>query len=633
MLLVYLAFMLCRIIFLWKNWSTFAAGMTWTEAAGILNGGLVFDTSALLYINSLYLLLMLVPVHFKETGTWHKSLKWIYMVTNGIGIASNLIDCVYFKFTGRRTTITVFSEFGNENNIAGIILHETLVHWYLLLAFAIIIYGLWKLYKKPTVLPKINLKSYYIIQSVALILMVPITIIGIRGSAASGTRPITISNANQYVSRAIETAAVLNTPFSIIRTMGKKIFITPDYMSDKEMAATYSPIINPVPGAHFKAKNVVILIMESFGKEYFGFYNYDLEGGKYKGYTPFLDSLASQSLTFKYSFANGRKSMDATPSVLSSIPMFVEPFFLTPASLNQLSGISRELGTKGYYSAFFHGGHNISMGFQAFSHSIGYKEYFGLDEFCSDKHYNGMKEFDGKWAIFDEPFEQFMADKIHGFHQPFLVTLFSASSHEPFNLPDKYKNIFPEQGLPMHKCVRYADMSLRHFFDRAKREPWYNNTVFVIVADHTSISDHAEYQTDMGLFKVPIIIYTPDGSVKPAYRDDVIAQQIDIMPTVLHLLGYDKPFVGFGCDLLNTPPQNTFAINYNNGIYQYFKGNYMLQFDGERTKAVYAFKTDPMLKHNLLGKVPQQAQMEKEVKAIIQQYMQRMNQNRLVIGK
>jgi phosphoglycerol transferase MdoB-like AlkP superfamily enzyme len=108
-----------------------------------------------------------------------------------------------------------------------------------------------------------------------------------------------------------------------------------------------------------------------------------------------------------------------------------------------------------------------------------------------------------------------------------------------------------------------------------------------------------------------------------------IAQQIDIMPTVLSILGYNKPFLSFGCDLMTTPPQKTYAVNYTNGFYQYVKYGYVMQFDGKNTKAIYAL-SDRLMKHNLVGKVPQQKQMERELKAIIQQYMYRMVNDKLV---
>lgn len=632
MLLAYLAMMLSRIIFFCVNWGSFAPYMSWQLAGSMLHGALVFDTSALLYINALYLALMLFPLHFKEVKGFHSFLRWLFIATNALALAANLADSVYFLYTGRRTTATVFSEFAAEGNISSIVGIELLRHWYLTLIFITIVYALYKAYFKPAVPLKGQKWSYYSIQTVSLLILAPLAIIGIRGSVAAGTRPITISNANEYVNRPIETAVVLNTPFSVIRTMGKKVYITPDYMTDREMAAIYSPEHRPVPSVAPSHKNVVIIILESMGKEYMGYFNHHLDGGKYRGFTPFLDSIASRSLTFSYSFANGRKSMDAMPSILSSIPMFVETFFLTPASLNNVGGIARQLGQDGYYSTYFHGGHNETLGFKAFTHATGYKAYSGLNEYEQSPKYHGYADFDGKWAIWDEEFFQFFADNLQTFRQPFLATIFSATSHHPYKVPDRYKKLLPDDGvLEIHKCIRYTDMSLRKYFARVSRMPWYKNTLFVIVADHTNESCHEEYKTDLGLFSIPIMFYTPDGSIKPALRSDVIAQQIDIMPTVLSYLGQKRPYVAFGCDLFSTPPSKTWAVNYNNGIYQYVKGDYLLQFDGTRTRAIYAFKTDRLLRHNLLGKLPQQAAMERELKAIVQQYMQRMNTNHLTI--
>ena len=394
-------------------------------------------------------------------------------------------------------------------------------------------------------------------------------------------------------------------------------------VNEAEMTALFTPVHVPADSVTFRSKNVVVLVLESFGKEYFGSLNKELEDGNYKGYTPFLDSLVSESLVYKYSFANGQQSIDGLPSILSGIPRFVEPFFLTPASLNKLSSVGGELKKKGYYTAFFHGARDGSMGFQAYARAVGYPDYFGREEYGNDD------DFDGNWAIWDEEFLQFFADKMSSFPQPFSAGIFTASSHHPYVIPDRYKGVFPDGTLEIHKCIRYSDNALRLFFEKASKESWFENTLFVLTADHTNQTEHPEYWTDYGRYAVPIIFYTPDGDLK-GYRD-AIAQQIDIMPTVLSYLGYDKPYVSFGCDLLNTPAEDTYAVNYNNGIYQYFKGDYILQFDGEKTVAVYAFKTDKLLKENLVGQVPQQGAMELELKAIIQQYMERMNGDRMTV--
>ncbi|MBQ6166428.1 MAG: LTA synthase family protein [Muribaculaceae bacterium] len=632
MLVAYLVWMLSRVAFFAENWSTFAPYMSWSLFKSMLHGALVFDTSALLYVNSLYLVLMLLPLHLKERPGFHKGLKWLFVVTNAIALAMNLMDAVYFQYTGRRSTVSVFTEFANEGNIASIILTEFARHWYLVLAFIALVFILWRCYTKPRLEVYRFGHHYYISQLVALLVMIPLAIVGIRGSVTAGTRPITISNANQFVNRPVESSVVLNTPFSMIRSIGKKAFVTPDYMTPQEMEAIYSPVHeHPAMDGGIPGKNVVILIVESMGKEYIGSLNRDLDGGSYKGYMPFIDSLLSQSLTFKYSYANGRISMDAMPSILSGLPMMVEPFFLTPASLNDVEGLPMMLGREGYSSAFFHGAHNISMGFSAYAHSIGYQHYYGLDEYCQSPKYGGMDDFDGKWAIWDEPFLQFTLDGIGGMKQPFLATVFTASSHHPYKLPEQYRDSLKDEGgQPIHKCVRYTDLALRRFFERASREPWYQNTIFVLVADHTNQASHDVYKTDLGLYSIPIIFYAPDGSIQPAVREDVIAQQTDITPTLLHLLGYGKPYLAFGDDLLSVPPDQSWAFSYNAGIYQLVQGDLLLQFDGNRTTAVYRFKADPLLRENLVDRLPEQQPLEQRLKAIIQQYMSRMNENRLM---
>ena len=411
LIIIYIAYGICRVAFVMENWGLFASDFQWSSVPEMLHGAWMFDTSAILYTNVLYALLMLIPLHYKEMRGWQMTAKWIFIIVNGVCIAANLADCVYFKYTMRRTTNTVFSEFSNEGNIGSIIGVEFLRHWYLVLLFVVMILAMWKCYfgggsKKTlrrTSMPQgKGLLRYYIIQTLCFAIFIPLSICGMRGGATTAVRPITISNANQYVAHPQEAGIVLNTPFSLIRTIGKKVFEIPEYMSEQEMNALYSPLKNnqsPIISNQSSKKNVVILIVESFGREYIGGYNKWLDGGKYKGYTPFVDSLMQHSQTFLYSYCNGRKSIDGMPSILSGIPMFIEPFFLTPASMNDVSGIAGELKNKGYYSAFFHGADNGSMGFEAFARKTGFTDYFGRTEYNADKRFNGDKDFDGMWSL------------------------------------------------------------------------------------------------------------------------------------------------------------------------------------------------------------------------------------------
>ena len=625
LLLAYVVYAIARVAYLVDNWSYFSDSLT----LEVWQGGLVFDTAAILVTNIPYVVLMLLPLHSKEKGWWHRLCQTLFVAINGAALAINLADAAYFPFTLRRTTTTVIQEFQNETNLSGVLLTETLRHWYFVVLFAVVVYGLWQLYTSPRLeARRLSWWRYDLATLLSLCAVAPFVVAGIRGGFATAVRPITISNANQYVDRPTDAALVLNTPFALYRTVGKDVFVVPPYFADEQtMAAVFSPVHTPHDTVPMLKKNVVVLIVESFGREYIGTLNRTLENSRYRGYTPNVDSIIGLSTTFEHSYCNGRKSIDGMPSILSSIPMFIEPFFLTPASMNQVSGIADLLGRQGYQTAFFHGAQRGSMGFMAFARKTGFQQYYGREDYDADPRFGGDADFDGVWGIWDEPFLQYYCTKMNEMKQPFMTAVFTATSHHPYQIPEQYRNVYPEEGIVMHKCVRYTDMALGKFFRQASRQPWFQNTIFVMTSDHTNLSDHAEYQTDLGGFCSPIIIYEPGSDRQPAMLPKV-AQQSDILPTVMGLLHYPDPYLAFGIDVLNTPADSCWAVNYLNGIYQYVKHGHVLQFDGQQTTAVYSLQ-DSLMRHNLVGRIPRQQQMERELKAIIQQYMMRMTTDRL----
>ena len=630
LLIAYVVYFLARLIYFFENYSYFSQNLSFSHVLEMLRGGLVFDTSAILVTNIPYIVLMLFPIHYKESAIYQKLCRAVFLIINGVALAINLCDAVYFRFTMRRTTTTVFSEFANEENLGGVFLKETVNHIYLLVLFVVMVWAMYRLYRMTGLKHKeLTWWHYDLATLLSLAALAPFVVAGIRGGFATAVRPITISNANQYVDRPTDAALVLNTPFSLYRTIGKAVFVVPEYyQNEAEMASVFTPIHVPNDSVPMTQKNVVVLIVESFGREYIGALNGTLENSRYRGYTPCVDSLIAKSITFSHSYCNGRKSIDGMPSILSSIPCFVEPFFLTPASMNHVSGIASLLVGEGYQTAFFHGAQRGSMGFQAFARSTGFQEYYGREDYDEDTRFGGDADFDGMWAIWDEPFLQYYAAKMSEMKEPFMTAVFTASSHHPYAIPEKYKEVYPEEGLTIHKCIRYTDMAIGRFFQEASRQPWFKNTIFVLTSDHTNQSDHMEYQTDLGGFCSPIIIYEPGVTDQQPEMQQKIAQQIDILPTLMERLHYPKPYFAFGIDVLNTPAEQTWAVNYMNGFYQYVKHGHVIQFDGQKTTAAYAL-TDSLMQNNLVNQLPEQPQMEREVKAIVQQYMERMTQDRL----
>ena len=620
----------CRLIFVAMNSNMFTETFEQNSLWLMTKGALLFDTSAVCYLNILYIVCLLFPLHNKEGKAMQAVTKWSFIVPNAIGVVANLCDCVYVPYTGRRTTWSVFSEFSNEGNLATVIGTEIINNWWLVIMGVAMIWLIYRLYT-PAIKDNKNLRSYYLWHVLLLLVAAPLLIFGIRGGIGREIRPITLSNANQYVSSPNEAAIVLNTPFTIIRTAGKKPFTEKRYFEAEELASIYDPRHQFRANDSTSRKNVVILIVESFGKEYIGAYTPRIEGSP----TPFLDSLIKRSKSYRYSYGNGKKSIDGMPSVLSSIPMFVEPFFVADASLNKVSGIAGELVKAGYSSAFFHGAPNGSMGFQAFAKATGFQEYYGMDEYCANPDHNGKDDFDGTWAIWDEPFLQYYAECMNDMKEPFVTSVFTASSHHPFRIPDGFASTFRESEEPFLKCAQYTDHALKCFFEYAEKQAWYDNTLFVITADHTNRNNAAEYKTASGIFEVTVIFFLPSGEepFAPGIDETVISQQIDIMPTVLEYAGYDRPFIAFGKSLISTHADSCYAVNYTNGVYQYYEGEYLLQFNGENgtVTGFYNIRNDRLMKENILGTTDVQNKMERRLKAIIQQYMDRMVHDRLTM--
>ena len=627
LLLVMVLYTISRLFFFWVNVDLYP-NVSVSHLLEMLAGGLRFDLTALLYLNSLYLLFVLLPLPstIRNHHNYISTAKWAFWVPNILGFIINCMDIVYVRFTDRRTTCTVFTEFQNDGNLVSIIWQSMWQYWYVtLFGIALLTLLILCTRKQWHVATPHKTWVYYTAEIVLMLATIYFIVIGIRGGFGKYTRPITISNAMQYTNTPQETAILLNTPFSLMKSLENTMYIHPHYFNDEEIEELFSPIHTDEieEKGRLGQVNVVVLILESFSKEYIGFYNQHIDG--YNGFTPFLDSLLAQSVTYTHSFASGRKSIDAMPSVLSSIPMLIEPYIIvTPYSTNAVSSLAACLKEEGYATAFFHGAPNGSMGFQAYARSAGFEQYLGMDE------YDGIEAFDGTWAIWDEEFLQYYARSMNQMKQPFMTAIFTASSHHPFRVPKQYEGVFPRGTQPIHQCVGYTDYSLREFFAYAKQQDWYENTLFVLTADHTNQVSLPEYATAKGIFEVPIAFYSPRWNQGNLQIQGAVSQT-DIMPSVLAYLGYSKPFFAFGEDILTQEKKHPYVVCYNHPVYQLLSDSLLLQFDGKEVCAVYNHQNDPMLQYNIAEQTNTQ-EMETFLRAYIQQYIYRLTTNQLTIG-
>ena len=617
-------------LLLWVFNPSYFSGLGFSGFFEVLFYGLRFDISALMMVNLPIIFLCLLPFNFTYNKIYQQITSFIFYLFNSIALAANFIDIIYFRFTLKRTSGDIFNYFANEDSqFLGLIPQFIFDFWYIFLFWLVFIFLMIFLCKKIQPELKTSSKSKIKVYSLRIIfslLFLFISIIGIRGGFQ--LKPISIIHAGQYA-EGKNLALILNTPFSIIKTINQKALKPVKYFANEEKAVRiYSPehkVVSDSLSEEFNALNVVIIIMESFSSEHISALNPELDseysGENYKAYTPFLDSLINESLIFN-GFANGKRSIEGIPAILASLPALMNYDFITSIySGNKVNSIANLLKGKAYTSSFFHGGTNGTMGFEAFTKMAGFDKYYGRSE------YNNENDYDGKWGIYDEEFFQYFANELNKTKQPFLSVFFSLSSHHPYSIPEKHKNKFKKGKLEIHESIGYSDYSLSKFFKSASKMPWFENTLFVITADHTSENYYPQYQTMLGNYSIPIVFYRPDSELKSFTKH--IAQQIDIMPSVLSFLNFDKDYIAFGKDLFNEQTDN-FAVSYLNGNYQIIKGDNVLSFNGKESVSLHNYKLDNLLKNNLIEKEDSvRNEIETFLKAIIQQYNDRMINNNL----
>lgn len=620
--LAFLVFTLTRILFYLFNVHHFA-----DASFSLFFYGLRFDTVAIAYLFLPLIIFQLLPIPFRNTKWYQTGLSFFFHLGNSIGIILNLIDLVYFDFTFKRTTTDFFGMIGIGDDFITLLPHYVIDFWYDYLLLIGLLFLSYYLHKKinskelPT--NSYQLKDYGI-HSLILVLSVGLTIIGMRGGLQY--KPINIVNAGEYT-KAQNTPLVLNTTFTVIKTLFDEKLTPINYFTEEELEKIYTPKIVISGDGILKGKNVVILILESFAKEYVGGFN------DKKGYTPFIDSLLQQSYVFNNAYANGQRSIESLPSILAGLPPLMNAnYVVSNYSGSKLDALPRILKKTGYNTSFYHGGANGTMGFNGFVGSIGIANYYGINEYSEkDKE----KDFDGLWGIFDEPYLQYYAKELNLKKTPFFSVLFTVSSHHPYPIPNKYKNRFPKGTLPLHESVGYTDLSLKHFFQTARKMPWFKNTLFVITSDHSAQSEQTKYNNRFNQFAIPLFFYDPSGIL--IGKNNQFFQQLDITPSVLHLLGINKNIISFGNNAFGK--KEKFVINYVNNTYQLAEGEYFIQLTKDATIGFYHLPTDTLLQNNLMDFLPLKKRhllaknkLEKKLKAIIQQYNNRLINNDLTFN-
>ena len=612
---------LLRLGFYAFNFRAFSGAGTGAVAWAFVYG-LRFDIAALLWVNAPLLLaaLLLPGTGGRIRQLWLRSL---FVALNAPGLVFNIADWQYFKFIGRRSSNELFTIGGDIGRQAGSLLGH---YWYLGLPLAA---GLWVLWRYCPVLPATPpaplSRSRRILRfGLEAVLAAGLFIIGVRGGLQ--LKPLQAGMAFEEL--PVLGHLALNSTFTILKTVDQERVEPKRYFAtNAEVRSWLPPVVLPAtrPSA-LPADNVVILLLESFGSEYNGVEN-DGQGG----YTPFFDSLsrAPDARLLPHHYANGRRSIEALPAVLAGLPALMEvPFITSPYQTNELHGLGTLLQRQGYTTAMYHGATNGTMGFDDFAHIAGMQHYYGLKEYPGGK---SSADYDGHWGIFDEPYLHYFGEQLSTMPQPFLAVLFTLSAHDPFTLPAAYRGKLPQGTMPIHATIAYSDAALRTFFQTAGRQPWFNHTLFILTADHTSHSDRPGYNNRLGEYKTPLLFYRP-GRPLPPVSPGLVSQQADIPASVLHLLGLQavgRYLLPFGGSVFDSSRVGG-AVFRNNDSYFLVHADYVTELMANGTVRLYKYQV-----HNLAWEAlpnPDSKIVERygnELKANVQFFVNGLVENRL----
>jgi phosphoglycerol transferase MdoB-like AlkP superfamily enzyme len=517
------------------------------HATQLIYTGIRYDLLLALIVNIPFGLLSLLS----NTSSCERNIiKWWFIIPNALIILLNLIDVFYYPYIFKRINLSFFDYLGTHKNMGSLNTQFITEYWH---GFLVLFFSLFVLIKSDRIV--LVFRNALLYRNIRLNnwLMFGIILLLISNHYNPFDGILRSSEIDEKVTSPHQKAFVLNSGFNVLEQV-----IFPQKSSNQKLFFDTKVSVNQTVDSTTVKPNVVIILLESFAHEASAVLNKQLA----RSYMPFLDSLMNNSYTFTKAFANGRQSMDAIPAIWNGVPAREIPFVLSEPE-KPLLGLPSVLKKVGYSTQFFHGAQNGSLDFERFSKQNGIDTYFGLNEYPFPK-----RDFDGTWGIWDEPYLQYVANTLDTLPKPFFSTVFTLSSHNPCVIPKRYEEKFKGGDLKIYKSIEYSDFALRRFFDAIKNKSWYKNSLFVIAADHSIHPNSKDYTSPENSFAIPLLFYSPSGKVKPKF-DTRLAQQIDIFPSVLHLLNIQtEKTISIGNNLFNNQsPQE--VINYYNGIFQF----------------------------------------------------------------
>ena len=401
-------------------------------------------------------------------------------------------------------------------------------------------------------------ESSYKIRLLIFPLVVFLLVFGARGSLTS-KRPINASNAI-FCSDQMTNSLGLNSLYTVafaayamksegdVKKYGKMDALeaysrVKKYMDVSEFTSTSNPFLHTVSPDSVQPKyNVVVFLQESLGAEYVGC----LKG---LPLTPELDKLSKEGLLFTNLYCTGTRSVRGIEQLTSGfLPNPSESVVKLSGSQQGFFTLAEAFGKQNYDTSFIYGGMANFDNMASFFNGNGFKNIIDETDFETDGKKYAMK---GIWGYCDED----LATKANDYFKslgskPFFSLMFSTSNHEPFEFPDGRIKLYEQPKNTVNNAMKYADFSIGKFFELAKKETYFKNTIFVVIADHNTRT-YGKSLVPINKFHIPALIIAPN--VKKGTTYDQLASQMDIPSTVLALSGITTKSPMPGRNLIKLP--------------------------------------------------------------------------------
>lgn len=592
---------LSRVAFFYHNGDLAGAGPE--SLMRLMWQGVPFDLSAWAYFNALFLVMRFLPAPFVASRGWLRASDVVYYITNGLMLCVNMADVAMFPFQGARLRFAAIRSFFTDPNLGGIFLSYAGAYWWAFLLAALTLALMVWLYRRvePQGLPSLGSRALtWCMRVGAFLIVAALLVLCMRGRLSFSGKGLKPADAARGVERLSEMNVVLNTPFNLLQSIKEKPVETPVYFSDEELARRRSSVVVPASdSAAMSMRNVMLIVIESGGQHWIDRLD-NAPSAEARGLMPFLDSISGQSLVVRYNFTTGRRSNEGMAAILGGFPMF-EPFIYmgSPYENNTVDALPALLRRKGYATKFYCGSNHGSFAIDQLAMMM------GMQSVADRETYGDDRDFDGVWGIYDHAMARFAVSDLSETPQPWLACWFTLSSHAPFRVPSAWRaEGYKSPDGSMERSMEYVDRSLAYFFEMARTQPWFDNTLFVITADHGCRDLHGTiYDTPWLYASIPMIIYDPSGETVVAGEvGDRVMSQVDTGAVILGLLGYPDPYVSMGRDVLHMQPgEEHYAIYKGNNLYHIISTRLLVEWDGRDDKPVTVFDitADAALEHPL----------------------------------